>query len=99
MIFIYTTFPNKKSCKEGCRCFVKRKTNWMCKFLQHRKYLLVEGKKIERTKEVSVILKVARVKKQLVKKRLKGLHPCSVPCICEIKVNANKEFLNRLKNI
>jgi len=98
MIFIYTTFPNKKVAKKVVDVLLKEKLIGCANFFNIESIYWWK-EKIERTKEVSVILKVARAKKQLVKKRLKELHPCSVPCICEIKVNANKEFLNWLKNI
>jgi len=98
MIFIYRTFPNKRITEKVVDKLLKEKLVGCANLYNIESRFWWEGK-IEKGKEVSVILKVLEKDKEKVKKRLEELHPYSVPCICEIKVKANRKFEEWLRKI
>jgi periplasmic divalent cation tolerance protein len=53
--------------------------------------------KIEKANEWVVIAKTIDKNYERIKKEIKNIHPYAVPCVLKIKADANKEYLDWLK--
>ena len=100
MIFIYSTFPNKKEAEEIGEKLVKRKLA-ACVNIFPIDSIYSWQKKIVRDKEFAVIIKTQKKNFKKIEKFILAKHSYTTPCILEIPINrVSQKYLKWLnKNI
>ncbi len=96
MIFIYTTCENEKEAEKIASALLKARlvgcTNWWS-----IRGSYVWKRKVEKVREVALILKTQERHFKAVEKVIKKLHSYEEPCIVGWRANKiNKEYLNWL---
>ncbi|WP_041082485.1 divalent-cation tolerance protein CutA [Thermotoga profunda] len=84
MTIIYTTFPNREKALEICKNLLSEKLIACFNIFQVDSGYWWDGK-ISQDIEFAAILKTSKLKEQGVFKRLKELHPYSVPAIFSVE--------------
>ncbi|AAL81155.1 divalent-cation tolerance protein CutA [Pyrococcus furiosus DSM 3638] len=96
MIIIYTTFPTWESAEKVTKALLEERLVACANLREHKAFYWWQGK-IEEDNEIGVILKTREDLWEEVKKRIKELHPYTVPAIIKINVeDVNEEYLKWL---
>ena len=95
-IFVYITNPNKKVAKKISLHLLKKRIAACTNTFPIDSSYWWKGK-IEKTKEVVLIVKTRKENFNKIKNEIKKIHPYSIPCIIKFNVEANKEYENWLK--
>ncbi|MGB9820437.1 MAG: divalent-cation tolerance protein CutA [Pseudothermotoga sp.] len=90
MILIYTTFPTREKALEICRILLSEKLIACFNIFQVDSGYWWEGR-ITEDKEFGAIMKTSKFREKDVFKRLKQLHPYSVPVILSVEVESVDE--------
>ncbi|GAB4306720.1 MULTISPECIES: divalent-cation tolerance protein CutA [Pseudothermotoga] len=85
MIIIYTTFPDREKALEICKNLLLEKLIACFNVFQIDSGYWWDGK-VSQDKEFAAILKTSNFKEQEVFKKLKELHPYSVPAIFSVEI-------------
>jgi len=86
MIFVYSTFPNKKIAKEIGERLVRKKLAACCNIFPIDS-IYSWRKKIIQDKEFAVIIKTKKGNFKKIEKFILANHPDETPCILEIPIN------------
>ncbi|PIR71506.1 MAG: divalent-cation tolerance protein CutA [Candidatus Nealsonbacteria bacterium CG_4_10_14_0_2_um_filter_37_10] len=98
MIFVYSTFPNKKEAKEIGKGLVKNKLA-ACVNIFPIESIYHWQKKIVKDKEFAVIIKTRKENFKKIEKFIQDHHSYTTPCILEIPIGrVSKKYLNWLNN-
>ena len=98
MIFVYSTFPNKKEAKEIGKGLVKNKLA-ACVNIFPIVSIYHWQKKIVKDKEFAVIIKTRKENFKKIEKFIQDHHSYTTPCILEIPIGrVSKKYLNWLNN-
>ncbi|MFA4662408.1 divalent-cation tolerance protein CutA [Pyrococcus kukulkanii] len=96
MIIVYTTFPDWESAEKAVKTLLEERLIACANLREHKALYWWQGK-IEEDKEVGAILKTKDELWDELRRRLKELHPYTVPAIIKIKVeDVNEEYLKWL---
>lgn len=96
MIFIYSTFPNKKEAKEIGKRLVKNKLAACINIFPIESIYFWQGK-IVKDKEFAVIIKTRKMNFKKIEKFILKNHSYTTPCILEIPIGrVTKKFLKWL---
>ncbi|RLF90709.1 divalent-cation tolerance protein CutA [Thermococci archaeon] len=96
MIIVYTTFPDWESAEKIVKTLLEERLIACANLREHKALYWWQGK-IEEDKEVGAILKTKDELWDELRRRLKELHPYTVPVIIKIKVeDVNEEYLKWL---
>ena len=100
MIFIYSTFPNKKTAQRVGERLVRKKLAACCNIFPITAVYSWQ-RKIAQDKEFVMIIKTKKENFKKVEKFILENHPDDTPCILEIPINrVTKGYLNWLnKNL
>ncbi len=93
MIFVYITNPNLKTAKNIAKKLLEKRLI-ACANIFPIKSLYWWKDKIEDSNEFVLIAKSLEKNFRKIIKEVRKIHPYEVPCICRIRVKANKEFEN-----
>ena len=97
MIFIYSTFPNKKEAKKIAEELIRQKLAVCVNILPIDSLYFWEGK-IAKSKEVAVIIKTRKANFKKVEKFISKNHSYKIPCIVGIPIRkVNKKYFHWLK--
>lgn len=92
-IIVYTTSPTKDKAEKITKILVKEKLAACCNIFKVDSIFRWQGK-IEKSKEYGIFIKTKGSLFKKVKRRIKEIHPYSVPCIVSLPVeNGYKKFL------
>ncbi len=94
MIIVYTTFPNREKALEVCKNLLLEKLIACFNIFQVDSGYWWDGKVTQDT-EFAVIFKTSKLKEHELFKRLKELHPYSVPAIFSVEVETIEENYRR----
>ena len=96
MIFIYSTFPNKKEAKRIGENLIKKKLA-ACINIFPIESIYFWQKRIVKDKEFAAIIKTKKKNFKKIEKFILENHPYEVPCILQIEIKkANKKYLKWL---
>ncbi|AEH51329.1 divalent-cation tolerance protein CutA [Pseudothermotoga thermarum] len=99
MILIYSTFPSEEKALEVCKKLLEEKLIACYNAFPIKSGYWWNGE-ITYDAETAVILKTSKVKKELVFKRLKELHPYTTPAIFSIEVEeVDQKYLSWLVQV
>ncbi len=98
MIFIYSTFPDKEEAEKIAEELIKQKLAACVNILPIDSIYSDEGK-IEKSKEVAIIIKTRKINFKRAEKFILQNHSYKIPCIAGIPVRkVNKKYFHWLKN-
>ena len=93
MIFVYSTFPNKKIAKRVGERLVRKKLAACCNIFPIDS-IYSWREKIVQDKEFAVIIKTKKENFKKIEKFILESHPDETPCILEIPINrVTKKYL------
>ena len=95
-ILVYVTNPDKNVAKRIGNHLLKKRLIACANIFPIDSAYWWKGK-IEEAGEYIIIAKTKKENWGKVKKEIKKIHPCEVPCIIKINVSANKEYEDWLR--
>ncbi|GIL16419.1 MAG: divalent-cation tolerance protein CutA [Oligoflexia bacterium] len=99
LCFLYVTTTNNENAKHLSRILLQEKLIACANILPQMEALYWWEGKIEEGSEALMILKTTRDKIDLVRAKLKTIHPYQTPCIAEIHIDSmNAEYQNWILN-
>jgi len=87
MIFVYTTFPNKKEAAKICGGLIKKRLAACVNIFPIESIYFWEGK-ITKDKEFAAIIKTPKAQFKKIEKFIIAHHSYDTPCVVEIPVGA-----------
>jgi periplasmic divalent cation tolerance protein len=96
IIFVYVTVPNMKKAKHIAFHLLKERLAACINMFPVDSLYWWENK-IEKAKEIVLIIKTRKENWKKIKEEIKKIHPYTIPCIARLDVKVNKVFGNWLK--
>ena len=97
MLLIYITCKDESEAKTVSEHLLKKRLIACVNIFPIESMYLWRGE-INRGKEFVVIVKTLEKKFDEIKEEIKRIHSYEIPCILKIKVDANEEFLEWVRN-
>lgn len=99
MIIIYSTFPSEASAKKVCKELLNERVCACVNIWPIRSMCFWNGK-LQNKKEFSVFFKAKKEKREVLKARIKEMHPYKTPAIIEITpTSVSEDYLLWVKKV
>lgn len=96
MIFVYITNPNLKTARNVARKLLEKRLIACANIFPVESFYWWKDK-VENSKEFVLIAKSLEKNFRKIVEEVRKVHPYEIPCICKLKVEANKEFKGWVK--
>ncbi len=96
MAFVYITCKDKKETKKISKCLLEKRLVGCTNTFPIESSYWWKGKIVD-DKEYAVLVKTLAKNYNKIKKEVKKIHSYSIPCICLLKAESNKEYGDWLK--
>ena len=97
MVLIYITVPNKKEAQKISKYLLSKKLCACTNIFPIESFYLWKNK-IQNSKEYVVLAKTIDKNYRKIEQEIIKIHSYSTPCVIKIKADANKEYLDWIKN-
>ncbi|MEL6987551.1 MAG: divalent-cation tolerance protein CutA, partial [Bacteroidota bacterium] len=91
IISIYTTWPNKETCKQAVQILLKEKLIACANLISCNSIYTWKGA-MEEKQEVIAWLKTNKHQWDSLKAKIIEIHPYDTPCVIKFEVEANEEY-------
>ena len=95
-IIIYTTIGSREEAKKFSKHIIENKLAG-CTNISEINSMYFWEDKITDEKEFAILIKTTKEKVEELKKEIKKVHPYEIPCIIELKAEANEDYFKWIK--
>lgn len=97
LILLYCPFPSEKSARAAAHLLLSKKLIACANIFPSKSFYTWKGK-LQKEKEFILLAKTTSSNAKKAKAELEKLHPYELPCVLELKANANEKYSNWVKS-